>query len=218
MVVGSVAAITFGLAGLGAGAFAQDAAIVIDMEAELADKEAKKAAEEKAEAEAKQKAESEEPVLFAPASEYAEEVPDEEKLSRSKAALERMRAALAQVLKYLGEAREERDVVKLNCVNEKLTAIKGLLKISEQAQTSLLEFIARRNVEAAVHKFDMIMIAKRKIDQLLGESEGCIGEMAVYVGDTQVEVEITGVGDDDPTQDITDFPPVLRPSAASPFQ
>ena len=55
-----------------------------------------------------------------------------------------MREILSRVLKHLEEAREERDVIKLNCVNEKLTAIKGLLKISEQADVSMQEALARR--------------------------------------------------------------------------
>ena len=57
----------------------------------------------------------------------------------SHSALERMRAILTKVLKHLQGARDERDVVKLNCVNEKLTAVKGLLKIAEQADVGLQE-------------------------------------------------------------------------------
>ena len=62
--------------------------------------------------------------------EKASEVPDKEKISRSNAAVSRMRSVLSEVLGRLEEALATKDVVKLNCVNEKLTQVKGLLRIS----------------------------------------------------------------------------------------
>ena len=148
----------------------------------------------------------------------AEEVPDAEKAGRSREHLERMREILTKVLKHLEDAREERDVIKLNCVNEKLTAVKGLLKISEQADVAMQEALARRNPEVAQHEYEKIAIASSKCEQLFAESEACVGELAVYAGDTQVEVEIEG----EPPVDISEEMPfgelITRPPAASPYQ
>ena len=47
------------------------------------------------------------------------------------------------VLKSLEEARSEKDVLKLNCVNEKLTQIKGLLRVVQQSDVSLQEAVAK---------------------------------------------------------------------------
>ncbi|MFN7134517.1 MAG: hypothetical protein ACK4N5_20735, partial [Myxococcales bacterium] len=69
---------------------------------------------------------------------------DKEKLSRSTEYLAQMRQGLKIVLGKLEEARDSKDVVKLNCVNEKLTNIKGLLRISEQADVSLQEAVAKK--------------------------------------------------------------------------
>jgi hypothetical protein len=57
-----------------------------------------------------------------------------------------MRGSLSKVLGYFEEAREQRDVLKLNCVNEKLTAIKGLLRVSEQAAVTMMEALAMKDV------------------------------------------------------------------------
>jgi wobble nucleotide-excising tRNase len=147
-----------------------------------------------------------------------EQVPDEQKVGRSRELLDRMREVLTKVLKHLEEAREERDVIKLNCVNEKLTAVKGLLKISEQADVAMQEALARRNAEVSQHEFEKISIAGTKCEQLFAESEACVGELAVYAGDTQVVVEIEGEPPQDLSENIPEIEIVNRPPAASPYQ
>jgi len=119
-----------------------------------------------------------------------EMVPDEEKSVRARRAVDNMRGALSKVLRYLEEAREQRDVLKLNCVNEKLTAIKGLLRVSEQAAVTMMEALAMKDVTVAQHEYEKITIAARKTDDLSAESEVCIGELAVYSGQTSVTVEV----------------------------
>ncbi len=131
-----------------------------------------------------------------------EEVPDAQKGARSTQALSRMKAILNAVLGHLTEAREEKDVVKLNCVNEKLTAVKGLLKISEQADVTLREAVARGDTEVGSHEFEKITIALRKCEQLLAESEACVGELAVYAGDTEVEMELVDVPEEEPEDQL----------------
>jgi len=146
------------------------------------------------------------------------DVPDAQKPARSRDAVAKMREILTRVIKLLEEAREERDVVKLNCVNEKLTAIKGLLRVSEQADVLLQEALARRDTEISSHEFEKIMIAEHKSDQLATESEGCVGEQAVYAGDTEVEVVIEGGAPEDTTDNFGGIEVITRPPAASPYQ
>ena len=145
------------------------------------------------------------------------EISDEMKLSNSQQYIGRMRKILTQVLKHLEEARHDRDIIKLNCVNDKLTAVKGLLKISEQANINLQEAIVRRDIEVAAYEYDKITIALSKIELQLAESEACVGEAAVYSGDTQIELvydnEDKSQDDIDAAHDVD-----LRPPAASPFQ
>ena len=119
-----------------------------------------------------------------------EMVPDEEKSVRTRRAVDNMRGSLSKVLRYLEEAREQRDVLKLNCVNEKLTAIKGLLRVSEQAAVTMMEALSTKDVTVAQHEYEKIMIAASKTEELSAESEVCIGELAVYSGQTSVTVEV----------------------------
>jgi len=147
----------------------------------------------------------------------SESIPDPEKLQRSSEYLNQMRQGLKNVLQKLEEARNSKDVVKLNCVNEKLTNIKGLLRISEQADISLQEAVAKKEEQAADHEFTKVTIARQKIDQLKAEAEQCVGMLAFETGPTEVIVEIPA---DLPQIDPTQTPPppavVTRPPPASP--
>lgn len=165
---------------------------------------------------------------------------DTEKLEAAAASIARMKAALKQVLGRAEQARNEKDVVKLNCVNEKLTQIKALIKVAEQADIALHESIATKDNGGAA-EFSKIAIARTKIDGLRADSEQCVGQLAYMVDEkTTVEVEQpaglptrgdSGLGvarrGDNPADDVTNIdgrndrfepPPIVRPPPASPFR
>ena len=141
---------------------------------------------------------------------------DRQKLDQADEQLDRMRQAVKAVSGRLEVAREEKDIVKLNCVNEKLAQIKGLLKVSEQAKATAQEAMTRRD-ESASAELQKIGVAQEKTDKLRSEAEQCIGQLAFAVDRrTVVEVEQPK---DLPDQDLTSGeppPPVLsRPPPAS---
>ena len=142
-----------------------------------------------------------------------------EMLDRADKDVARMKQVLKQVLGRLEEARGEKDIVKLNCVNEKLTQIKGLLKVAEQADISLQEAVARKD-EGADSDFAKVGIARGKVDQLRVEAEECVGQLAYVVDErTQVEVEVPkDLPRGDPTDREPPPPPVVQAPPASRFQ
>ena len=151
---------------------------------------------------------------------------DAEKLEKSAEHLARMKAAMRQVLARVEEARAEKDIVKLNCVNEKLTQIKSLLKVAEQADISLHEAISA-NDEGAASEFAKVGIARTKVEGLRGESDQCIGQLA-YVVDEKTTVEVQQPSDLPGRSEWARFrehgapwggpPPVVRPPPASPWR
>jgi glutamyl/glutaminyl-tRNA synthetase len=153
-----------------------------------------------------------------PPAEREPEYPDPEKLDRSNGALTRMRQHLKDVLEKLEEARNTKDVIKLNCVNEKLTQIKGLLRISEQADVSLQEAVAKRESSAAQHEFTKVTIAGKRVEQLRAEAEECIGQLA-FRTDENLSVEVEepeGLPGSDPTNPAPSGTVVVRAPPASP--
>ncbi len=152
--------------------------------------------------------------------EKAARLSDSEKISKSSSYLKDMKDAMRQALALLKEAREEKDVIRVNCINEKLTNIKGLIRISEQADMTLQEAQAKGEKDTATHEFHKISISHQKIKILRIEAEQCVGELAFAVGKTEVEVEVDKdlVPEDDPTNVKLPDTPIIRPPAASPYQ
>jgi hypothetical protein len=136
----------------------------------------------------------------------------------SSEALVKMRSSLKDVLGKLEEARSSKDVVKLNCVNEKLTQMKGLLRISEQSDVQLQESVAKRETATSEHEFTKVSIARSKVDQLRAEAEECIGQLAFRTDENlSIEVEVPDyLPAGDPTQMQPPIPIDTRPPPASP--
>ena len=158
----------------------------------------------------------------------ADAISDAEKLRRASEAIASMRATAGAVSARVEVARGEQDVVKLNCVNEKLAQIKGLLKVAEQSDAALQGAIARGD-PAASTELARIGIAKGKADGLGTEAQQCIGQLA-YIVDEKTTVEVqqpVGQPERDTTgryksPTVTSPPPsapvVLRPPPASSLQ
>lgn len=111
----------------------------------------------------------------------------------------RVKAALKQTLSRVEEARNEKDIVKLNCVNEKLAQIKQILGVAEGAEVALQEAVAKSDAGADA-EYSKIAIARGKADQLRAEAEECIGQLA-FVVDEKTSVEV---------QQPEDLPPEVR--------
>lgn len=168
---------------------------------------------------------------------------DSDKLEAAADNIARMKAALKLVLGRAEQSRNEKDVVKLNCVNEKLTQVKALIKVAEQADLALHESVAAKDV-ASEAEFSKIAIARTKVDGLRRGAEQCIGQLAYMVDEkTTVEVEQPsylpgreiaemGLGiasrGTNPADSVTEIgdgarvpfdpPVVVRPPAASPYR
>ncbi len=144
-------------------------------------------------------------------------VPNEEKTSRVEGMLAEQRKILGRVTNLLKEARAAKDIVQLNCINEKLTQIKGLLKISESASVHMYEAISSNQADIINHEFTKITVAHQRCVTLGAEAEQCVGEIAVYTGQTEVEVEVDeNVPEEDPTQPPPVGPAPIIPPVASP--
>jgi hypothetical protein len=114
-----------------------------------------------------------------------------EMMERSQKAIAGMNATLAETTAMWERARTgERDLVKVNCLNEKLAAIKGFLKVSEQSYVTLSDSVARRDDEASKHHYRLIAIAGQRVDVLGEEGRVCSGDEMRFAGDTLLETVV----------------------------
>src|ERR1700722_14508904 len=87
-----------------------------------------------------------------PAGEAAPKASAADRMASSRITVESVRAALGKSLAALEAARQERDVAKVNFISEKVIALKGLLRIAEQADVNLQEALLKHDDAAADHE------------------------------------------------------------------
>jgi len=113
-------------------------------------------------------------------------------------------------------ARKQKDVIKLNCVNDKYLQIKALLNIMDAALANLEVAILGKDDDGRYHEFTKITITSEKVRALRDEADACVGEELTYLGETAVEVHEPKIPDD-PTRDDPFGNDIEPPGYASPF-
>lgn len=111
----------------------------------------------------------------------------------------KMQGTLAHAVKRQTAARMAKDVIKLNCVNNKLLQIKQLMNIADRAFTDMLEAIEGSDLDTAHGKYVAIVVSGDKVVTLRQETDGCIGAEITFLGPTKVDVT-KPVIIDDPTK------------------
>jgi hypothetical protein len=132
--------------------------------------------------------------------EQPSKIPLPEKKARAESMVADMRAAYRRATEILGEANANKDVVQLNCIQEKLTQIGGLVDIADGSSKQMLKAAGQNRDDAVNHEFTKLAVAHQKTMQLRAEADQCVGEKAIYTGDTVVETEIDpNLTESDPT-------------------
>ena len=127
-----------------------------------------------------------------------------------------MNDTLKRITTLQDQSKRQKDIIRLNCVTDKLVQAKVNLTIGEQAMVALQENVARADEGGRTHEFTRLTIVNQKVSVLGAEAENCIGEDLSFVGTTRVDVEIDP---NLPQIDVT-APPfgvvdVTRPAPAS---
>jgi hypothetical protein len=124
---------------------------------------------------------------------------------------EQLRADARHIQHLQQIARKEKDVIKLNCVNDKLVQVKPQMNIADLGEAELES--AREDERMSI--FDSIAQAVENIRRLREEADQCIGESITSVGDSSNS--FTGPeAPDDPTRDYQE-PDLEPPGYASPY-
>lgn len=119
-----------------------------------------------------------------------EQVPVAQFQSRVEEALKAMRGALTKGLEIIKDARESNDAIKLRCVNEQVAQMKGVLRITQDANVSLQEALLTRENERARYEFEKVRTSRAKMAELLNTAQHCVGSQASYAGGTELVVDI----------------------------
>jgi hypothetical protein len=112
--------------------------------------------------------------------------------------VDQLDTAKTQVLQMIEDAQKNKDVILLNCLNERLGLLKGLHKVAVDAKDGLAEAIARENVDLEEHNFRKAYIARDQGVTVAAEAEACIGQVGTsFPGKTRVIPKYDGPGEAD---------------------
>jgi hypothetical protein len=143
----------------------------------------------------------------------------EEMRGRAGSLVAEMESVQVRLTSLQQQARDSRDIIKLNCVNDKLLQVKQLLNIADSARVSLGEAVSSRNEGDRYHQFTVITVSSEKARALNDEAEACIGQEIVFSGRASIDVDAPDIADDPTRTDpfaLASFG-IERPSYATPF-
>lgn len=114
----------------------------------------------------------------------------QEQLGEANKHVTRMEQASGSVRKMLAEARNQRDVVRTLCLNDKLSQIDVATRSARERRGALQAAVNRNDAELSNHEFTILTVLRQRVEQLVAEANQCIGEEAAFIGDTKTRVTI----------------------------
>ena len=140
----------------------------------------------------------------------------EEMVNQSKEYAKGMNEVLKRIQGLQDQAKRDKDIIRLNCVTDKVVQVRVNISIAEQSMSALQEAVTRNDEGERTHEFTRLTIVNQKVQVLGAEAENCIGEDLSFVGATRVEVEIDpNIPQYDPTQPPAPGIDIERPGEAS---
>ncbi|MBL8602201.1 MAG: hypothetical protein JNK72_09800 [Myxococcales bacterium] len=114
-----------------------------------------------------------------------------DQLRESTTVVETIGATRRRVSDMLDRARQERDIIKVNCLNDKLTQVDVTLRSARDHQELLQTAVSIANDGARNHEFTLINIYRSRVESLEGEARQCIGEEATAFDRTVVSLQVS---------------------------
>jgi len=118
----------------------------------------------------------------------------------------------------LDEAREEGDIIRVTCLNDKLAQGNATSTTVDERLGFLEEAVTQGDEGRGEHESTMIEVLDQKLDTLEVEASECVGQNLFETGDTVVSVDIDpATPTEDPTvlPTVPDFPyPYIPPPAS----
>jgi len=134
-------------------------------------------------------------------------------VAAAKALLPAMDKSAAVVRRQLTLAREQKDVVKALCLNDKLNQIDLAIRTATDRVSGLEAAANASDAERSRHQYTVVLVLNERVNTLVSEANQCIGEETGFVGESVVTVEVEGVPDVDPSEHptvaVTNQPPVV---------
>ncbi len=135
-------------------------------------------------------------------------------LEASEKTLERMEQGAENIRRQLREARDERDVIKTLCLDDKLSQMDVAKRTVIDRVEGLRAAAQAGNEERARHEYAVVSAIRERAEDLIAEANQCIGEETGFMGESRVTLTVDpNIPDTDtatiPTDPIISQAPVL---------
>jgi hypothetical protein len=110
----------------------------------------------------------------------------EEQLQQADAIGRRATQLGERLTRMLDEARREKDILRANCVNRKLTEVNANARNVEQRSKALKDAAATGDEGRRSHEYTVLTVLAAKLDSLNQEASQCLGESVYQPGASQV--------------------------------
>ena len=131
---------------------------------------------------------------------------------------ERVQAAASglsqRVTGMLDEARREGDVVRVTCLDDKLTQINAHTRTLGDRIESLQQATTTSDGDRRNHEFTVITVLSQNFQQLERDANECIGQSQFETGTTRV---VTEIAPETPTEDPSLLPSEPTPGGVIPY-
>jgi len=120
----------------------------------------------------------------------------EDQLAQADAIQKRGQALALRLSKMLDEARREKDIMRANCINRKLTEVNANVGNVNGRAKALNDAVKGGDDGRRSHEFTVLSVMSQKFDQAEQEASQCLGQAIYQSGASQV---VTTIPADDPS-------------------
>jgi hypothetical protein len=136
----------------------------------------------------------------------AKPVAPEDMVSEGEAVLRRGNLVSAAVRDMLDEARKDADIIRVTCLDDKLTQINANLRSVETRLEALRKAV---DPDRRTHEHTVLTVLAQKLQVLDQEAHQCVGQAMYETGQTKVLTEIDT--DSLPFEETPSTPPAVQP-------
>lgn len=137
-------------------------------------------------------------------------VTSEDQLAQAQSINRRAGQLAERLSKMLDEARREKDIMRANCVNRKLTEVNANARNVEQRGRALRDAATAGDDARRSHEYTVLSVLAQKLNQLDQEATQCLGQSVFEPGAAQVVTTVPNnvfVGVDPASVPTTPPPP-----------
>jgi hypothetical protein len=124
------------------------------------------------------------------AAQRTEALSPEEQLVRARGLVGGIERAAQSIQRDLQAAQNDRDVVRVLCLNDKLNQVDVALRAAQDRMSALGAAAERKDADRSLHNYTVLAVLSDRVRVVVNESGQCVGEETGFIGEAEISVSI----------------------------